>query len=78
MLGTCRKHRPAKMSTSEEVRMDVSFEDFKASWLESVTAGNPTTIQLGQRFAHRIFSQWLNIDDDSLDVTYCYGSGDGG
>jgi hypothetical protein len=58
--------------------MDVSFEDYKASWLESVTTGNPTTVQLGQRFAHKVVSEWLDIDEDSLDVTYCDGSGDGG
>jgi hypothetical protein len=58
--------------------MDVSFEDFRASWLDSITAGSPTTIQLGQRFADKIVSQWLDIDDESLDVTYCDGSGDGG
>jgi hypothetical protein len=61
-----------------EVPMDVSFEEFKASWLEPVVAGNPTTVQLGRRFAHKIVSQWLDIDEDSLDVTYCDGSGDGG
>lgn len=58
--------------------MDVSFEDFRASWLESIVAGNPTSVQLGQRFAHKIVSQWLDTDDESLDVTYCDGSGDGG
>jgi hypothetical protein len=68
----------AEMFCSREGWMDVSFDDFKASWLESVTAGNPTTVQLGQGFAHKIVSQWLDIDDDSLDVTYCDGSGDGG
>lgn len=57
---------------------NVSFEDFRSSWLESVTSGQPTTVQLGQRFAHKIVSQWLDIDDESLDVTYCDGSGDGG
>jgi hypothetical protein len=56
----------------------VSFEVYKAAWLESITSDNPTTVQLGQRFAHKIVSQWLDIDDDSLDVTYCDGSGDGG
>lgn len=56
----------------------VDFEDFKASWLESITAGNPSTVQLGQRFAHKIVSQWLDVDDESLDATYCDGSGDGG
>lgn len=58
--------------------MDVNFSDFTASWLESVTVGNPTTVQLGTRFAHKIVSQWLDIDDESLDATYCDGSGDGG
>jgi hypothetical protein len=58
--------------------MDVSFEDFKASWLDRVISGNPTTVQLGQRFAHKIVSQWLDVDEESLDVTYCDGSGDGG
>jgi hypothetical protein len=58
--------------------MDVSFEDFRASWLDPITTGNPTTVQLGQRFADKIVSQWLDIDDESLDVTYCDGSGDGG
>ena len=58
--------------------MDVSFGEFKASWLESVTTGNPTTVQLGHRFADKIVSQWLDVDDESLDVTYCDGSGDGG
>jgi hypothetical protein len=58
--------------------MDVSFEEFRASWLEPITAGNPTTVQLGQHFANKIVGQWLDIDDESLDVTYCDGSGDGG
>ena len=56
----------------------VSFEDFKASWLESVTADDPTTVQLGQRFAQKVVSQWLDTNDESLEVTYCDGSGDGG
>src|ERR1700686_5193318 len=58
--------------------MDVSCEDFRASWLDSITVGNPTTVQLGQRFADKIVSQWLDIDDETLDATYCDGSGDGG
>lgn len=58
--------------------MDVSFKDFKDTWLDSVTADDPTTVQLGHRFANKIVSQWLDIDDESLEVTYCDGSGDGG
>lgn len=56
----------------------VSFEDYKATWLESITDGQPNTIQLGNRFAQKIVSQWLDIDDESLEVTYCDGTGDGG
>jgi hypothetical protein len=56
----------------------VSFDEFKASWLTDITAGQPSTVQLGQRFAHKVVSQWLDIDDESLEVTYCDGSGDGG
>jgi hypothetical protein len=58
--------------------MDVTFEEYKASWLDSITEGSPTTVQLGQRFGHKIVSQWLDVDDDSLEVIYCDGAGDGG
>jgi AIPR protein len=56
----------------------VDFEHFKAEWLMDITTGTPSTVQLGQRFAHKIVSQWLDVDDESLDVTYCDGAGDGG
>ncbi|HEX7074862.1 MAG TPA: AIPR family protein [Hyphomicrobiaceae bacterium] len=56
----------------------VSFDDFKTSWLETITAGAPSSVEVGRRFAHKIVSQWLDIDDDTLDVIYCDGSGDGG
>lgn len=56
----------------------VNFEDYKSTWLEPISEGTPSTIQLGQRFAHKIVSQWLDIDDESLEVTYCDGAGDGG
>jgi hypothetical protein len=58
--------------------VEISFEAFKTSWLAPITAGKPTTLQLGQRFADKIVSQWLDVDDESLDVTYCDGAGDGG
>jgi hypothetical protein len=55
-----------------------SFEDFRESWLDSVREGTPTAVQLGHRFAHKIVSQWLDLDEESLEVFYCDGSGDGG
>lgn len=54
------------------------FEDFKAVWLEDIIAGAPSTVKLGQRFAHKIVTQWLDLDPDSVDVIYCDGAGDGG
>jgi hypothetical protein len=58
--------------------MEVAFELFKSAWLESIVEGAPSTVQLGQRFAHKVVSQWLDLDDESLDATYCDGAGDGG
>jgi hypothetical protein len=56
----------------------VSFEDFRSQWLIDITEGNPTNVELGNRFAHKIVTQWLDINDASTDLVYCDGSGDGG
>lgn len=56
----------------------VSFEDFRSSWLEDVQAGSPSTVELGRRFALKIISQWLDASETTADLVYCDGSGDGG
>jgi hypothetical protein len=56
----------------------ISFEDFKASWLEDVLAGDPSNVQKGQRFANKLVAQWLETDESELEITYCDGAGDGG
>lgn len=56
----------------------VDFEQYKAAWMEPIVEGNPSTVLLGQRFAHKIISQWLDMDDESIEATFCDGSGDGG
>lgn len=59
----------------------LSFEAFEKEWLTEVTAGNPNTITLGNRFSKKLVSQWLNFaeDGESLDdIVYCDGAGDGG
>jgi hypothetical protein len=56
----------------------VSFENFRAAWLESVQAGNPSTVDLGRRFALKLISQILDADEASADIVYCDGAGDGG
>jgi hypothetical protein len=57
---------------------DVAFEDYREEWLEDVRAGNPHTTELGHRFARKLLTQWLEIDEDSDDLVYCDGAGDGG
>jgi hypothetical protein len=56
----------------------ITFESFRQEWLADVTVGNPSTTELGNRFAHKMFKQWLDIDDSSDDLVYCDGAGDGG
>ncbi len=56
----------------------ISFEDFREQWLEDIRGGSPSTVELGHRFAHKILTQWLDINGSSNDLVYCDGSGDGG
>lgn len=56
----------------------VEFDAFREQWLEDVRAGNPSTVELGRRFAHKLFTQWRDLADASDDLVYCDGSGDGG
>jgi len=54
------------------------FEIFRSAWLEDVIAGNPSTTVLGNRFAQKIVTQWLEVDDESDGFVFCDGAGDGG
>jgi len=54
------------------------FDAFLASWRESIVAGNPSTTELGRRFAHKIVTQWLDATESGLEIVYCDGAGDGG
>lgn len=56
----------------------ISFEDFRKQWLEDIQSDSPSTLTLGQRFAHKLFTQWRDISVPSDDLIYCDGSGDGG
>lgn len=58
--------------------VEVTFDEFKTEWLQSVRADNPTSVQLGNRFAQKIITQWLDVNPDTDDIVYCDGSGDGG
>jgi len=54
------------------------FEAFREQWLVDVREGNPSTVELGRRFAHKLIGQWADADDASSDLVYCDGAGDGG
>lgn len=58
----------------------VEFGPFLEEWLVEVKDGNPSTLELGRRFAHKLITQWLDMDAEatSTDIVYCDGSGDGG
>lgn len=56
----------------------ITFDEFRSEWLEDIKRGTPTTIDLGNRFARKLITQWLDLDESSDDVVYCDGSGDGG
>ncbi len=56
----------------------VDFDAFRKQWLEDVQADNPSTAELGRRFAHKLFTQWRDLGNASDDLVYCDGSDDGG
>jgi hypothetical protein len=56
----------------------VEFEAFHQEWLHDIIEGNPQTLELGRRFARKLVTQWLDVDESSDDIVYCDGSGDGG
>ncbi|QGJ72875.1 AIPR family protein [Sinorhizobium meliloti] len=61
---------------SDELKIDL--DQFRTSWLEDVREGNPSTVELGRRFALKLVTQWLDTSDTTSDFIYCDGSGDGG
>lgn len=55
-----------------------TFEEFKKEWLSEITEGNPSSVELGNRFARKLIMQWLDTEDDPANLIFCDGSGDGG
>ncbi len=56
----------------------ISLEQFESQWLEEIVANNPSTTQLGHRFAEKILRDWHEIDDATAEIILCDGAGDGG
>ena len=44
----------------------IAFEEFEDQWLEEIRAGDPSTTQLGNRFAQKVLRDWLEIDEAAL------------
>lgn len=57
---------------------NVDFDEFRESWLESVRADDPPTTELGRRFALKLITQWVDASEQSADLVFCDGAGDGG
>jgi len=60
------------------MRRNDGFKEYCKVWLRDVNEGNPSTLELGRRFARKLVTQWLDIDEYSDDIIYCDGSKDGG
>jgi hypothetical protein len=56
----------------------ITFDEFKTQWLEEITAGDPSTTDLGHRFAQKLLRDWHDIDDATSEIILCDGAGDGG
>lgn len=68
----------SKFQNSKMADTTISFEDFKADWLTEITNGTPSTVELGNRFSKKLVMQWLDFNEDTDDIIFCDGSGDGG
>lgn len=60
----------------EQVLSD--YNAFRDQWLQDVTVGSHSTTDLGHRFARKLLTHWLDVDEASDDLVYCDGAGDGG
>ncbi len=46
----------------------ITFEDFENQWLQEIRVGNPSTTQLGNRFAQKILRDWYEIDEAKAEI----------
>lgn len=56
----------------------IEFSDFESQWLNEVVAGNPSTTELGHRFAEKMLRDWQEVDNATSEIILCDGAGDGG
>ena len=56
----------------------ISFSEFESQWLEDVVVGEPSTTELGHRFAQKMLRDWQEVDNATAEIILCDGAGDGG
>jgi len=67
------------MTKTNTMEQDIiNYEDFKTEWLKDVIEGNPSTVELGNRFSRKILGDWLDFNEATEDIIVCDGAGDGG
>src|SRR5689334_801835 len=54
------------------------LNQFRAEWIADVVKDDPSTIELGRRFAYKLITQWLDAAEPGTDLIFCDGAGDGG
>ena len=66
------------MATETATESNVSFEEFFDEWCQGIDGPEVSSLEKGQRFAHKLISQWLEVSESDPDLIICDGSGDGG
>ena len=56
----------------------ITFEEFKKSWLENSGINSDNNLENGRKFVYRLFVEWKQLDQDDADITTLDGTGDGG
>ena len=57
---------------------EVTFDQFCEEWLQEFTDEGMSSFEKGWRFAFKMVTQWLDVNEDDEDIVVCDGSGDGG
>ncbi|MDR2761159.1 MAG: AIPR family protein [Planctomycetaceae bacterium] len=56
----------------------ITYSDYVKEWIKEIESDNPSTREKGLRFSKKLITQWLDIDEDDDNITYCDGTADGG
>ena len=57
---------------------EVTFDEFCEEWLQEFMEEGLSSVDKGLRFAFKMVTQWLDVNEDDEDIVICDGSGDGG